>query len=203
QSENKQLVAYVVPADVPPTISEIRTALQQTLADYMIPSHFVLLDELPLLPNGKVDRKGLPAPDTRRPNLETAYVAARNPQEAQLVNLWEDLLEVHPIGIHDNFFALGGHSMLAARITAALHSTFGVDLSLALLLAKPTIAEVADYLRKQGPEVVPRIAPASKGELLVPIRDQGTRPPFFLVPGGSGGESEFLLYAPLLYQLGD
>ena len=200
---NQRLVAYLVPQAAGITIDQLRQDLEALLPDYMIPPHFVILDELPLLPNGKVDRKALPVPAMGRPRLATPYAPARNPLEGQVVKLWEDLLGIHPIGVDDDFFALGGYSLVAARVTAALHSTFGVAVPLAVLMAAPTVAGIAGYLHQQQEGAAPRIDPVNQVESLVPIRQAGTRPPFFLVPGGGGGETEFLLYAPLLYQLGD
>src|SRR5260221_9534299 len=105
----------------------------------MIPSAFVAINSLPLTPNGKVDRKSLPAPDQTRPSLDKQYVAARDGTESKLVSIWEAVLAVHPIGIQDKFFDLGGHSMLAVRVIAQIEKAFGRKLRLATLFQAPTI----------------------------------------------------------------
>ena len=97
------------------TVAELRETLQQSLPAYMIPQHFMALDEIPLTPNGKVDRKALPDPDADAEAL-TEYVAPRNAIEEQLATLWQEVLGTDNIGIHDNFFERGGHSLLAARV---------------------------------------------------------------------------------------
>ena len=107
-----------------PNASELRAFLIEKLPGYMIPSSFVSLSTLPLTPNGKVDRKALPAPDQTRPSLDRQYVPAHDAVERQLVSIWENVLGVHPIGIQDKFFDLGGHSMLAVRVIAQIEKAF-------------------------------------------------------------------------------
>jgi amino acid adenylation domain-containing protein len=101
---------------------------------YMIPSAIVKLEALPLTPNGKVDRRALLAPDTARPELQEAFVAPRDTLELQLALIWEDVLNVRPIGVTDNFFTLGGHSLLAVRLIALLQQQFEQNLPLATLV---------------------------------------------------------------------
>ncbi|HEX8117761.1 MAG TPA: amino acid adenylation domain-containing protein, partial [Pyrinomonadaceae bacterium] len=115
----KRLVAYVVLGEgKAPSNSEFRQALKEHLPEYMIPSQFVVLDELPLTPNGKVDRRALPAPDRGRPSLERAFVAPRTPAEGMLASVWAEVLGVEQVGIHDNFFALGGDSIRSIKVLA-------------------------------------------------------------------------------------
>jgi amino acid adenylation domain-containing protein len=141
--ENPQLVAYVVPgtANQP---NEFRAALKRTLPDYMIPTVWVLLSTLPLNTNGKIDYKALPAPE--RP--VTDITAPRTLTEKRVAKVWGEVLEVDQVGIHDNFFALWGHSLLATKIAAQLSQIFGQTLSMRMLFDFPTIAELSNMLDK-------------------------------------------------------
>lgn len=139
----KQLVAYVVPrSEPPPTATEIARFLQSRLPEYMVPATLVFLKELPQT-NGKIDRRSLPRPDRSRPNLEQSYVPPTSELDRQVVEIWEAILDVHPIGIHDNFFQLGGHSLAAARIVSEVLKTFLVDIPLPNLFNSPTAADMA------------------------------------------------------------
>jgi amino acid adenylation domain-containing protein len=143
----QRLVAYVEPsAGRTPTVSELRRALAQALPDYMIPSAFVFLDALPLLPNGKIDRRALPTPGKIRPALETPYAAPRTPMESDLVRIWAEVLDLEEVGIHDDFLELGGHSLLATQILTRVIETFQVELPIQALLEKPTVAEMAKVI---------------------------------------------------------
>jgi amino acid adenylation domain-containing protein len=175
---DKRLVAYVVPEyEVAPDIGELRDHLREKLPDYMVPSALVILEALPLTPNGKVDRQALPAPDRERPDLARSYVAPRDALEAQLTRLWEDILDIEPIGVKDDFFELGGHSLLALRLMAQVEQRLGRELSLATLFQGATIEHLATVLRQQG-EVA---SPSS----LVPLQRGGSkRPLFFIHPTG-------------------
>ncbi|HET6977261.1 MAG TPA: amino acid adenylation domain-containing protein [Pyrinomonadaceae bacterium] len=124
---DKRLVAYIAAEDKP-TVTELRAFLHERLPDYMIPAVFVTLDELPFMPNGKVDRKALPVPDQSRPDLDRDFVAARTAAETVLTEIWSQVLGVEQVGIHDNFFELGGDSILSIQIInkasrAGLHFT--------------------------------------------------------------------------------
>ena len=155
---NKRLVAYVVPVpEQTPTISELRRFLKEKLPDYMVPAAFVLLDALPLLPNGKVDRLALPAPNQTRPELEAHYIAPRTPIEQEIANIWADVLGLKQVGVHDNFFDLGGHSLLAAQLASRLAEAFGVDLSLRRVFEAPTVADLA-YAIETGWKTPRRLA---------------------------------------------
>jgi len=170
-------------------IPELRDQLQQRLPEYMIPSSFVLLDKLPLTPTGKLDRRALPVPALRADSA--AAVAPRDRLELQLVQLWEELLTVRPIGVTDPFFALGGHSLLAVRLMARLRELTGVALPIATLFRHPTIAQLAQLLRDQT-------APAAPSAL-VGIATGGTNRPLFCVHPLGGN---VLCYAQLARQLG-
>jgi acyl carrier protein len=123
------LIAYIVPFEKPlPSIAGLRRAVREKLPAYMIPSDFVFLKSLPLTPNGKVDRRLLPAPGGARPALELAYVAPQSDIENDLAEIWRGVLDVHPIGIHDNFLDLGGHSLSATRIVAQVIKHFQLEI---------------------------------------------------------------------------
>ncbi|MFD7136488.1 amino acid adenylation domain-containing protein [Streptomyces sp. NPDC059894] len=141
---DKRLVAYVVPSGTTaPTTTELHAHLGRCLPDYMIPAAFVSLDRLPLTANGKVDRAALPVPDTRRPDLGSAYTAPRNAVERTITSVWSDLLGVETIGVHDNFFQLGGHSLLATQVASRLRKALRVDVPVRTVFDAPTPAELA------------------------------------------------------------
>ena len=144
QSDNTRLIAYLVPRSYPsPTINGLRDFLKERLPDYMIPSAFVTLEKLPLMSTGKVDRRALPDPGTSRPNLDTHYVAPRTRDEEELAQIWAEVLPVDHVGIHDNFFDLGGHSLAAMRVVSQVIKNFQLELPLQSLFQSPTIAEMA------------------------------------------------------------
>jgi amino acid adenylation domain-containing protein len=140
---NKQLVAYVVaPANVPPA-TELQTFLGKSLPEYMVPPQFVFLAELPLTPNGKVDRKALPAPEKATTG---AGGPPRTETEKSVAAIWAELLNVEGIGIEDDFFDLGGQSMTAVAFVARLRTTFDLNIELATLFERPTIAGIAEAI---------------------------------------------------------
>ncbi|HEV2707576.1 MAG TPA: amino acid adenylation domain-containing protein [Pyrinomonadaceae bacterium] len=140
---DKRLVAYVVPAgDERVSTSELRNFLKQRLPEYMSPSAFVVLDALPLTSNGKVDRKALPAPEGERPELNAEFSLPRTTSEAQLVDIWQQVLRVERVGIHDNFFELGGDSILMIQIISKANAV-GLHLTLRQFFQHQTVAELA------------------------------------------------------------
>lgn len=149
---NVRLVAYVL-AKAAPTDAEIPLARQlrhfvgAKLPDYMVPSAFVILDVFPLTPSGKVDRRALPIPEWTRVE-EGAYVAPRTPVEMQLSGLWAELLGVEKISVHDTFFSLGGHSILAVQLTYLIQERLNIDIELSQFLKKSTIAGLADLVEQ-------------------------------------------------------
>lgn len=144
---DKRLIAYLVPTPATfPNPSTLRPFLQEKLPAYMVPSAFVSLKMLPLTPNGKVDRKALPAPEQVRPELEAVYVAPRNPIESKLGEIWAEVLGLEQVGIYDNFFDLGGHSLLLTQVTSRIHCGFGVELPMRQLFEAPTIATLAEII---------------------------------------------------------
>ena len=141
--EEKYLVGYIVPATNPaPWIDEIRGFLRGKLADYMIPSAFMFLEALPLT-NGKLDRKVLPTPDYTRPEISQPYQSARSEVEQNLAGIWAEVLCLDRVGIHDNFFDLGGHSIAASRVITRVAQTFQLELPVNVLFDSPTVAEMA------------------------------------------------------------
>ena len=136
----QKLVAYVVPAAETPTISTLRNHLQRHLPEYMVPPAFVFSRALPLTPNGKVDRTALPAPDTSRPAMEQSYVAPRSPAEKAMVEIWQEVLELGRVGVHDDFFALGGHSLKATMLANRIRGAFDIEMPVVSIFQVPTIA---------------------------------------------------------------
>jgi amino acid adenylation domain-containing protein len=159
---DKQLVAYVVPAEderrttndesapssvvrrPPSFVSELRAFLAARLPNYMRPSDFTFLDALPLTPNGKIDRKALLAHDA--PRVEQFYTMPRTPIEEVLAGVWSDVLGRAQVGVDDNFFDLGGHSLSALQVSAHLHEIFAVELPLQALFEAPTITALAERI---------------------------------------------------------
>jgi len=143
------IIAYLVPKRYPrPTVTELRRALGERLPEHMIPSVFMFLREFPLAPNGKLDRKSLPEPDYCRPELETPYVAPSTPFEIELANIWAELLGLNRVGIHDNFFDLGGHSLTATRVVSRVIKKFQSEIPLQSLFVAPTVAEMAAIIEQ-------------------------------------------------------
>ncbi|MCW8816478.1 MAG: amino acid adenylation domain-containing protein, partial [Ignavibacteriaceae bacterium] len=149
-SGDKKLVAYYI-SESGETIqvSDFREFLRHKLPDYMIPSFFVRMDEFPLTPNKKIDRKALPAPDVSEVSTAEKYVPPRDELERELASIWQKILGVKAIGINDNFFDLGGHSLLAAQLFAQIEKRMGKNLPLALLFQAPTIAQLAEAVRNK------------------------------------------------------
>jgi iturin family lipopeptide synthetase A len=139
---NKFLVAYIVPASDAPTSSELHHFLKQKLPDYSVPSYFVMLDSLPLSPNGKVDRSALPAPDLEL-SRSVSFVSPRTATEEAIASIIAEVLKIELVGIHDNFFEMGGHSLNATQVISRLRETFKVELPLRQILEKPTVVELA------------------------------------------------------------
>jgi acyl carrier protein len=118
----------------------------------MVPSAFVLLDRLPLMTSGKVNRKALPAPEDVRAQAADIYVAPRTPVEELVAAIWQDILGVERVGIHDNFFELGGHSLLATQFISRVRQEFQVDLRLGVLFESPTVADWASAIAQKQVE---------------------------------------------------
>lgn len=146
----KSLVAYLVcHGQTNPTVTELRVFMQSLLPDYMVPSSYVFLDSLPRTTNGKVDRQALPKPDTTRPNLEETFVAPTGAVESALAEIWAQVLGLERVGVHDNFFDLGGHSLLLMQLHGKLNEKFQTDISLVELFEYSTVYAQAKWLSKQ------------------------------------------------------
>ena len=175
------LVAYVVPSTRPaPTASALRRGLAARLPVHAIPDAYVLLDALPLTPNGKLDRRALPAPAGDRPSLDVPLVMPRSLLEVQLTALWAELLRVRPIGVLDDFFDLGGDSLLCVEMLQEAETLLGRSIPPAAVLESPTIRRLADEVQRQS---------GIPGAAVVPVQPAGTRPPLFFLHGDylSGG----------------
>jgi len=137
----KQLVAYVVPASSVVNETEwrdsLRRALKAHLPDYMVPAHLMFLERMPLTPNGKLDRKGLPEPDASL--MQQAYVAAETELEQQIAAIWAEVLRLPRVGLNDNFFEIGGHSLLAIQITSRVQAELGLEVPLVEVFQTETL----------------------------------------------------------------
>ena len=177
--EHKRLTAYLVTASAAPPHGELRAFLRQRLPDYMVPSTFVALEALPLTPNGKIDRDALPVPGVTRPGSDSGLDAPRDALEKRLVGIWEQVLGAPVVGVNDDFFESGGHSLLAVNLFVQIEKAFGRQLPLATLFRAPTVRQLADILRRGAEEEPPTS--------LVTIHPHGSLPPFFCIHGAGGG----------------
>ncbi|MFD9865440.1 amino acid adenylation domain-containing protein, partial [Streptomyces alboflavus] len=165
----KQLVAYAVPVAGEAAVGgelagELRAFLGQRLPEYMVPSAFVLLERFPLSPNGKLDRRALPDPEF----TGSVYRAPRTPQEETLAGLFADILEVERVGVDDNFFDLGGHSLRATRLVSRVRTDLGVDLPIRTVFTSPTVSELAQALT-DGQQERPRLQKAVERPERIPL----------------------------------
>ena len=171
EAGDKRLIAYIVPRNEPPASKELKDFLKSRLPEYMVPSGFVILDALPLTPNDKVDRRALPKPDKTNLNLEEEYLSARNDVEQKLVTLWEQAFRIQPIGIQDDFFSLGGNSLMATSMLAETEKVFDKKLSQGIFFEASTIEELAIVIDRE--ETV--------CETVIKINPNGTKPPLFII----------------------
>ena len=184
----KRLVAFAtLRGNSEPSFEELRNFLKTKLPEYMLPSKFEFLPTLPLTPSGKVDRRALPTAEHPGPESNREYAAPRTDLEKKLARIWADLLKLDRVGIHDNFFDLGGYSLLAVKLLKAVEKLSSVNVSLASLFRAPTIKELADLLS------APHIQEGVAG--VIPIQPDGSKPPFFCIGAGP-------LYRPLALRLG-
>jgi amino acid adenylation domain-containing protein len=188
----KRLAGYVV---AKPGVSinpeEVKEHLRGKLPEYMVPVAIVTLDRFPLTPNGKVDRKALPAPARSTAEVNFTAAVSRDSLDLQLIKLWEKVLNVRPVGLRDNFFDLGGNSLVAVRLFSEMRKLFDRSFPLSVLFQAPTVEKLADIIRKGGW--------SSHWTSLVPIQAGGSKPPFFCVHGGGGN---VLIYRELARHLG-
>ena len=169
QTEDKRLVAYVVPKpETKLEVADLRVALSATLPEYMVPSNFVFLDSFPLTANGKIDRNALPDPSTTERESSPVPEPPRNELEQQIAQAWKDALGVDSVGLTENFFDLGAHSLMVAEVHMQLQQMLGRELSLVDLFQFPTVTALANHLK--GEEAAPRIS--SRAERRLAARQQ-------------------------------
>ncbi len=201
ESGEKQLVAYVVPeregeesdnGRVGLQMSELREHLLGKLPEYMVPTAYVKLKRIPLTPNGKIDRKSLPEAD--KDIREHEYVGPRNATEEMLCRLWQEVLRRERVGIHDNFFNIGGHSLLAVQVISRIKRAFKVEMPLSVLFAAPTVARMAEHIAAMNEPDRSQSSP-----VLVNIQPHGSWPPFFCVHAVGG---QVISYGELSQELG-
>jgi amino acid adenylation domain-containing protein len=172
----KRLVAYVeLQKEQNTTVAELKNHVAAQVPAYMVPSAFLLLETLPLTPNGKINRQALPAPELGSSPSSESYVAPRQPVEQQLVQIWEELLTARPIGIRDDFFELGGDSLLAVRLFDRIAQVCGKKLPLSTLFTGATIEHLAQAV-VQEKKIDGRVP-------LVIVQEGGSQPPFFYLHG--------------------
>jgi amino acid adenylation domain-containing protein len=183
---DQRLVAYFVPiGDRPCSVTDLRSFLEEHLPKYMLPSAFVSLAHMPLTPNGKINRRELPAPSpSDLIAIKEELIAARDATERQLVGIWESVLGMQPVGVTQDFFDLGGHSLLAVRLMTRIDQAFGQKLPVTTLLQARTIERMAKVIRQGGA--------SSPWSSLVPIQTSGSKPPLFCVHGAGGVVIRFL-----------
>jgi thioesterase domain-containing protein/acyl carrier protein len=190
---DRRLVAYVVPREGNASPAELRASLRDLLPEYMVPSRFVLLERLPLLPSGKVDLRSLALGKGLSGGAEdTRGVAPRNPWEAALAEVFAEVLGLESVGVEDDFFDLGGHSLLAVGLAAKIEKRFGRKLPLAALFEGATVEQVA--IRLFDPARFDAWSP------LVAMQPEGSKPPFFCVHPIGGGVTGY--YRHLMRHLG-
>ena len=159
EAGEKRLVAYVVPSRLPvPTVSDLRRSLSETLPEHMIPSVFVMREEFPRAPSGKVDHAALAAhfvakrPWRTRPTLDSRFVAPRDVVEEVLAEIWAEMLHIDAVGVDDSFFELGGDSLMATKVLLRILEKFGINISHRLMFEAPTVAELSRALVAREPE---------------------------------------------------
>ncbi|HSM52439.1 MAG TPA: condensation domain-containing protein, partial [Thermoanaerobaculia bacterium] len=166
-AEDGRIVAYVVPAEggTPPPDEELRGVLELRLPSYMLPSAILAVPEMPLTDHGKLDRRSLPDPAAATARQGEGYLAPRTPLESSMAEIWEDVLGRSPIGLHDDFFEAGGHSLLGTLVITRVVERFGVELPLQSLFAAPTLGGFAARVEEamaDGPEAAPPIEPVPR-----------------------------------------
>ncbi|TCP59138.1 amino acid adenylation domain-containing protein [Tumebacillus sp. BK434] len=174
---DRRLVAYIQPlqgAEIEP--ADLRMLVREALPNYMVPSAFVFLEQWPMTNNGKLDRKALPAPEIAGRSSTHEFVAPRNELEEQLSEIWTDVLKVESVGMFDNFFDIGGHSLLAMQLMTRVTETFHVQLPLRTMFEAPSVAELADKIRHAGSSeeesVTIALVPRGEGLPLSPAQER-------------------------------
>jgi len=193
KSDNNHLVGYlVVKSGKPPLLSDVSSFLKKRLPDYMVPRAYMFLDTLPITPSGKLDSKALLALKPDQLGSEREFVAPRTFVEEQMAVIWNEILGLEKIGVHDNFFDIGGDSLNAVQLFCGVEESFGKKLPLATLFRAPTIAQLAKLITSDNEK--------NKWASLVPIQSSGTKTPLFFVHSHEGN---VLGYYDLAQQLDD
>ena len=190
----RRLVAYVAPkpSGLSPSADELQDFLKLSLPEYMVPAIFVSLEALPLTPSGKIDRRALPSPEGGPRLARRSQVPPRDTAELAMTRIWERILGGEPLGVEDDFFAVGGHSLKAVALMAAVRDGFGVELPLAALFQAPTIARLVERVRTA-------VASPESGCLVKIQEGDGAEPPLFMVHPQGGG---VLCYLALAREMG-
>ncbi|HEX9941014.1 MAG TPA: phosphopantetheine-binding protein, partial [Thermoanaerobaculia bacterium] len=177
ESGRKRLAGYVVPRSPAPTAAELRAFLSGALPEPLVPSDLLFLDVLPLTPHGKVDRRALPAPSGRS-GAGMEHVPPRDEAERAVAAIWREALGIEKVGAHDNFFDLGGHSLVLARVHVLLKEQLGREVSMVDLFRYPTVAALAGHLAlpMAKPEVPARLVPARRQGRFLEARERMTSP---------------------------
>ncbi|HFA50921.1 MAG TPA: amino acid adenylation domain-containing protein [Bacteroidetes bacterium] len=155
-TDGKQLVAYYISKEKIPA-ADLRKHLAGDLPEYMLPTHFVRLEAMPLTANGKIDRGALPKIDAARPDSGIGYVAPRSEFEEILAGIWSEVLAIEGVGVYDNFLELGGHSLAAIRLMARTNEAFELDLPVSCVFEKPTIADIAGHIENTIMELLEEV----------------------------------------------
>lgn len=192
QRGSQRITAYFV-ADSPGSVkaNSLRSFLKAKLPEYMIPTAFIELGALPITPNGKIDRKALPAPSLVPLEASRRLEAPKNEVEAKLINIWEKLLDLSPIGVADNFFDLGGDSLISVSLFVEIEEAFHLDLPLSTLINAPTIKQLAQFICEEKHK--------ASWKYIVPLQTMGARTPIFLVHAAGGN---VLFYRDLAREMG-
>jgi thioesterase domain-containing protein/acyl carrier protein len=188
---DKKLVAYLIRKEnLEIDLAELRQFLKTKIPDYMVPAAYVFIDRFPLTPNGKIDRKALPSPIETSQKQTKGFVPPNTDMEHKLASIWSDVLKIQTIGIDEDFFEIGGHSMIAVTLMVKIEKELGVRLPLAILFNHSNIHDMAELVEN-------KVAPVSWGSL-VPIKAKGTKKPLYLVHGAG---LNLLLYTTIVAHL--
>jgi len=165
--KNKKLVAYIISKEeVTIAIDDLREHIRNYLPSYMVPSIYMVIDELPLTPIGKINRRALPEPDPKREELEITYITSRTPTEEIIAGIWSEVLGLEKIEVNDNFFELGGHSLSATQVITRVRKAFQVEIELKKIFDTPTIAGMAGQISGLSETQIPPLKPTSRGGFL-------------------------------------
>jgi|AntRauTorcE11897_2_1112592.scaffolds.fasta_scaffold00406_3 aspartate racemase len=177
---DKKIVAYFVPSGVDYEPKSLREQLKNVLPEFMIPKAFVSLDKIPLTANGKKDKRSLPAPERKHFAGEVDIKLPQSDMESQLLQIWEKVLKISPISVEDNFFDIGGHSLIAVILFDEIRDEIGADLPIAALFEAPSIREMASYIDRLPEEQ------SKESTVIVALQNKGKGRPFFCIHGHFG-----------------